>query len=247
MSNLLKFSPKIYLLPFCILLTFHTVECSEVSEKIEKADRYFAQRKYTESLEIYEAVFTQDKQASPHMLIRMAFIQEGLGNYTKALYYLNLYYRYAPNNKTLIHMERLAHEERLKGYEHSDLDFIRALYDRYFVMLALFIVICASGAFAYLVIRRVQNKPVSLPYQLILLLFLSLTFFLITYNHEGNYAIICRNQTYLMQAPSAGAEVRAIVKAGHRVKFLKKEDIWYQIQWEGKEAYVRAASLWLVE
>ena len=42
------------------------------------------------------------------MLLKMAYIQEGLEQYPEALYYLNLYYNQNPSKKVLAKMETLA-------------------------------------------------------------------------------------------------------------------------------------------
>jgi hypothetical protein len=52
------------------------------------------------------------------MLLKMAFVKEGLGDYSNALYYLNLYYLKTYDKKVLKKMENLAERyHKLEGYE----------------------------------------------------------------------------------------------------------------------------------
>ncbi len=48
-----------------------------VTNKLNQADSLFQEKKYTESLDIYEDIVTANKKASPAMLLRMAYIYEG--------------------------------------------------------------------------------------------------------------------------------------------------------------------------
>ncbi|HET9054902.1 MAG TPA: SH3 domain-containing protein, partial [Cyclobacteriaceae bacterium] len=56
-------------------------------------------------------------------------------------------------------------------------------------------------------------------------------------------AIIAKNNTYVMNGPSAGASVLTIVRDGHRVDVLSTHDIWTKIKIGDSEGYVRSSSL----
>jgi uncharacterized protein YgiM (DUF1202 family) len=63
------------------------------TRELVKADSLFEQKKYTESFDLYEQILDEEQLASPKMLLKMAFIKEGLGDYSRALYFLNVYYQ----------------------------------------------------------------------------------------------------------------------------------------------------------
>ena len=67
-------------------------------ETLAIADSLFEARKYTESFKIYQEIHGQN-QGSPSMLLKMAFIKEGLDDYPAALYYLNQYYLFTSNER----------------------------------------------------------------------------------------------------------------------------------------------------
>ena len=57
------------------------------------------------------------------MLLKIAYIKEGLGDITSAQYYLNEYYLATSNEQALQKMEDLAEANDLKGYQHNDITF----------------------------------------------------------------------------------------------------------------------------
>jgi hypothetical protein len=61
-------------------------------ERLQRADSLFEQREYTEAFSLYNTLLATDRVCSPAMLMKMAYIQEGLGDYSEALYYLNQYF-----------------------------------------------------------------------------------------------------------------------------------------------------------
>ncbi len=46
-----------------------------------------------------------------------------------------------------------------------------------------------------------------------------------------------------MNGPSAGASVISIVRDGHRVQVLGKEDVWLKVQWGEGVAYIKENNL----
>ncbi|MDX2301199.1 MAG: SH3 domain-containing protein [Microscillaceae bacterium] len=235
-----------YCQTFFIIFMFFCVNClanKDLDAKITEANALFERKKFTESLELFEEVFAQTHEVSPNMLIKMAFVSEGLGNYTDALYYLSLLYLYAPQDATLIQMENIAHTYRLSGYEHSDLDYIRAIYQRYFTYLAfLFLGICGLG-FIFILYLYYLKQRIALRYKIPLLVLLSVGFFLMRFSEESLMGIVIQDKSYLMSAPSSGSKPVEIIAKGHRVFVLGKQDIWYKILWNEKELYIKESNL----
>ncbi len=58
--------------------------------------------------------------------------------------------------------------------------------------------------------------------------------------------IIQNSNVPIMTAPSAGAGLVATVGMGHKVNIEGEHDIWYQIEWEDKTAYIRKNNLLLL-
>lgn len=210
---------------------------------IQKANQLFAQHKYTESLDLFEQAHQLSEKASPDIFIKMALIHEGLGNYTQALYYLNLYYVYSPNYQTLLHMERLGQTFGLKGYDHSDLDLFKAFYFRNFSWLAILALAVSIVSLGWLLWNFSKERPVLFTIKLALLLLISLIFMVISFIEVNPKGIIQSDRSFLMSAPSSGARVVDIIEKGHRVNILGKQDIWYRIEWKEQELFIRSSQI----
>lgn len=219
------------------------VYCFDNEREMAKADQYFAKKKYTESLTIYEKVFRKSGKASPSMLLKMAFINEGLGDYTQTLYYLSLHYEYAPSNETLLRMEKIAKNQKLKGYEYSDFDYIKAIFHRYYVYFNLLVILIFGSILGLFVYRLSKQQRVSSRHGITFFISLIAIFILFNFIESKPKAIIKNDKVFLMSAPSAASELKAKVGKGHRVEILSKKDIWYKVKLGEQVAYIRENNL----
>ncbi len=209
------------------------------SSSLKMADSLFAESKFTESFVIYEELLESRKQSSPQMLLKMAFIKEGLKDYSKALYYLNLYYLQTTDKRVLKKMEELARNHDLTGYEYSDWEFFMMLYRKYNNYITYFLSALALLFFGIIFRqkRRHSSRPVATG--ILLTFVLAIFFFHINFSDKYNKGIIVQADAYLMDAPSSGADLVNIVDKGHRVKVLDKKDVWVEIEWQGDKAFIR--------
>jgi hypothetical protein len=212
------------------------------NSRLSRADSLFEQKRYTQSFEIYSSLFEQ-KQYTPAMLLKMAYIQEGLNRISQSVYYLNLYYLASQDESALVKLEELADKYRLEGYSTSDFDKVFSIYKQnkelitYGLMSAvLFLIILMS-------VQRLRFN--TKPYAVwVLLIIISVVSFLhLNFSDRNSSAIITHNNTYLMDGPSSGASVISIVRDGHRVQVLGKEDVWLKVQWGDGEAYIKENNL----
>ncbi len=233
------------LLTFIIISYTSAVYGSENTIKIiGSADSLFEKKHYTESMELYERCFHSGFY-TPRMLIRLSLIKEGLGDYTYALYYLNLYYSNIHDKSVLKKMDELASRYNLEGYDYNDLVFFIALYDRYYTYVV-FAFLTASALFLfYLYLMKRRKRTLGLR-SLLFMVILGAVYIISNYNIIPGKAIIS-NDASLMSAPSAGAELIGQINKGHRVTIRRHMDIWYEIKWHGKTAYVRENNLLFVE
>src|SRR5260221_9847791 len=95
------------------------ISIGTASGKLGLADSLFRQKQYTESLELYEEIF-QNNYYTPSLLLKIAFIQEGLGHLGQSMYYLNLYFLATHDPQTQIKIEEMAARNKLEGYSDSD-------------------------------------------------------------------------------------------------------------------------------
>ncbi|TAF31339.1 MAG: SH3 domain-containing protein [Cytophagales bacterium] len=234
---------KYFLIFLSLLLSFSLAEAKDFDKELVEADKLFEQKKFTEAFKRYETLLTSESY-SPQMLLKMAFIKEGLADYASALYFLNLYYRYNSDSDVLQKMVEISDKYELKGYDYSDLDYFIALYNQLKWIVCTLVVLLSvyflSSAFKSKEKRVAQNWLFA---QVVLLaLFVGIHNFAVL----EPTGIIRSSQVYAMRAPSAAASVHSVLGKGHRIRILEEKDIWYKVLWEGEISYVRKHHLLVV-
>lgn len=218
---------------------------SHSNEKLRfQADSMFQIQKYTEAFQIYEAIFEEDKY-SESMLLKMAFIKDGLGNYVDALYYLDLYYQASADKSVVFKIEELSKENNLIGYTYNDGHFFKAVLNKYNGRLQLAIMSIVVFLAVYIYRKKAQGeRPVTASvFQL-----LSLTALLLLSNdaYENQQGIIQQNSTLLRTGPSAGAEPVEMINKGHKVQVLDQTEVWTKISWNGDEVFLRNGKIRII-
>lgn len=212
-------------------------------QKLEHADSLFEVKKYTESFEIYDYLLEAEKNSSPAMLLKMAFIREGLGDYSGALYYLNTYYLKTAERRVLRKMEEMAGKRGLEGYAFTDFDFFLTNFYKYYNL-----IIYALLAFSILMLALVYRLKIQLnqsPIVPAIFILISLTalFYTLNFGRDYHRAIVGASDTYLMSGPSAGSEVVDILEKGHRLSYSSKEDVWVKVKWKDNTVYIKEDKL----
>lgn len=224
---------------FIVMLTSGLQAFSQAkNQPLPLADSLFANQKFTQSFELYDSIYHL-KKASPAMLLKMAYIKEGLGDYTLAQYYLNEYYLATNNDLALTKMETLAKEKDLKGYETNDLNFMVSLYYKHFQWLSTGVLVVALILLAFLLIQLHKFKQVPPVTSFFLATTLVVLFYLINFGKSYNKALVIKNNTFVMDGPSAGADVIDVISKGNKISISNQQDVWLQIEWDGQSGYVK--------
>lgn len=216
-----------------------SVKADVPEARIQMADSLFDQQKYTQSFEIYEQIMKSTNKVSPAMLLKMAYIKEGLGDYSNALFYLNLYYLQTHNKRALRKMEDLAEKYSLEGYRYTDMEFFMNIFYRYYSTIVYGLsglVILLIGYMVFKKLRYRLNPGFSMFYMVVVV---GLLFYVVNFGKKYQKGIIINPESYLMDGPSAGAKLIAIADMGHRVDVLGKEDVWVKIEWQGNTAFIK--------
>ena len=173
------------------------------------------------------------------MLLKMAYIKEGLGDFSSALYYLNLYYLQTHNKRALRKMEDLAKKYDLAGYDYTDVEFFMNVFYRYYSTIVYILSAFSMILIGYMLFKKLRwkvNPGFSFFY---LIIVAGLLFYVVNFGKRYQKGIIINPETYLMDGPSAGAKLVDIADMGHRVQVIGKVDVWVKIRWKGNPAYVR--------
>jgi len=244
MKNIQTRILKILLITSAILFSV-SAHARDLHNELSKADSLFIKKQYTQSFELYKSLH-QGGHYSPAMLLKMAFIQEGLGHIGLSLYYLNLYYLASGDTQALDKLQELASKNRLEGYEHSETARILFAMHKYgnYVSTAL-----AALAILLLIIlyriRKRETKPLAIGiFTAAVIVLLAIQ---INVSYELPTAIIADPDTYLMSGPSGGADVVTRVDEGHKLKIKDKKDVWLKVEWLDKEVYIKENQVLKVE
>ncbi|RDC63454.1 tetratricopeptide repeat protein [Adhaeribacter pallidiroseus] len=218
------------------------VYCQPTTARVVVADSLFNQKQYLEAFAKYEQILVEDQQYSPTMLLKMAFIKEGLRDYTGAMYYLHLYYAKTPNRTVLRKMEDLAQAHRLTGYEYSDLQFFKTQFRKYYQNILEGLLLVAVVVITFTLFRH-TTKPITNSFKIGFTLYLAFIFYYINYLDFGREGIIRYKQIPVMSAPSAGATWLATANPGQKLQLIGEEDIWYEVRWQKQRAFIRKQNI----
>lgn len=217
---------------------------AQPSQELIEADSLFNSRRYTESLPIYEKIY-RSGYYTPRMLIRLSLIQEGLGDYTMALYYLEVYYSKIPDREVLKKMDELASHYNLDGYDYNDLVFFVSLYKEYHDYIVIIFLIVSLFFLVYIFFKKQRGYNVALR-AFFFMIILGAIYVLSNYDIIPPKAIVNKDAA-MMSAPSAGAERIGQINKGHQVTVRSRQDIWCKVSWQGETAYIRENNLLFVE
>jgi len=237
-----KLRSIIFLFSFTIVST----HAQALDSLLATADSLFANQKYTQSVKLYDSLYEYQQEASPAMLLKMAYIKEGLGDVTGAQYYLNEYYLATSNELALQKMEDLAEANQLEGYQHNDITFFFNLYYKNYNWLIIGLLILTTVLVTVIIVQKRKYQASPWFNSFLLLFLLASLFILVNFGKDYNRGVIIKNNTFIMAAPSSAANLIDVTTKGHKVVVDGKEDVWYKIEWRGQEGYVKAKNVRLL-
>ncbi len=205
---------------------------------LAKADSLFSARQFTQAADLYQAVF-QDHHYSPAMLLKMAFIHEGLGHLGESMYYLNLYHLVSNDVQAQKKMEELAEKNQLEGYESDASTKIYGWLQEHYLPLTAILASLNILLLALLIQNRRRRLAGPGGILFALALTLTLLFLQVNYSKQTRRGIVTHAPTFLMSGPSAGSSVVSIIGEGHQLHIKGQQDVWLKVEWKEKEVYVR--------
>ncbi|SFH13902.1 hypothetical protein SAMN04487988_1206 [Algoriphagus hitonicola] len=203
---------------------------------VNRADSLFAQQNYQEAMNLYAQNY-ESGLYSPAMLLKMAFIAEGMGDKEQATLYLSKYYDLAPTNQIISKIKDLTGQNTLYGFEVSDSGrFLLFLVDyKEYIVGGLAVLLILSLLSIWWMGRNPEEKISYWPSLiLLLLLFISNNFL-----KGPRTGLITNSPTYIVSKPTAGGSIIDRIEPGHRVKIKSSKDIWYEVEWKNSVAFVK--------
>jgi hypothetical protein len=220
-------------------LTVHSSSFSQMFEyRLKMADSLYVKKQYTQSLELYRQIFDQHSY-SPAMLLKMAYIEEGLGQNPMALYYINLYYEITHDQTALHKMDDMATKYNLTGYALTQADHTRAFINenKTAITTALSAVCLVLLSLMIYTLKRKKIRPyVSFSFFILSVIIL---FSFVNFNFAPLNGITKNAPAYLMSGPSPGAKVIGIINEGNRLPIQGRHDVWVKVKWHDGYAYLK--------
>lgn len=214
--------------------------------RLKTADSLYVQKKYTQSFDLYESILQQGEY-TPAMLLKMAFIQEGLNHIGKAMYYLNLYFIASRDQSALDKMEELANKYNLEGYKTSDGDRFLSFYHDYHLWISAGLAAIAIFLLSLMFFISFRRKERPIASVIVLVIFLIGFGVHLYVGDQVSSGIITSPKTYVMTGPSSAASVLQVVSDGNRVEVIGKKDVWLKVKWFDGTGYIRENNLQMVE
>ena len=226
----------------CSLIIFFN---SDLKSQLIKADSLFNLNKYSESKVLYDSIFYKKNKYSNSMLLKMATIEENLGNYEKSIYYLELFQKNKNENKVLDKINNIVDNKNLNGFENSDKKILINIYKKYRNNILALLLTLTSIIFIVNLVRYFRKNVVNfaLPFFYISS-FLSL---LIINIKPPSDAIVFKDYTFIMKEPSSGSDLYSILNKGDKLIVSKDLEVWYEIILNGEKRYVRKKNIRLID
>ncbi len=219
-----------------------TISTSVPTKGLRPGDSLFAAGQYAAAVPAYRQQIWRNRRASPELLLKMAYAQQQLGQYPAALLYLSLAQARQPQVRTWRQLAALAAQHQLVGYPATWQQELRVQAQRYYYPGLEALLGGAVVAAIWLLWRRGQ-RGAWLGYAA----YLGLSAGYLHYLQPKPAGLVARPGAALMAGPGAGAAWLSTAALGDRLPVLGQQDIWYRVQWQQREAFVRAADLLVVE
>ena len=227
---------------YCLIPGIYST-AQPLQNELKQADSLFSVQQFTQSFDVYQTIYLQGDHASPAMLLKMAYIKEGLGDITLAQYYLNEYYLATSNELALEKMEKLASAHELEGYNHDDITFLFNIYYKHYNWLLIGLIVLTAAVFFILIYQKMKKQGSPTTTAVFLVILLAGLFYLVNFGKDYNKGLIVKNNTFVMAAPSAGANIVDVIQKGHKVSIKGTHDVYAQIEWNGQKVYVKSKSI----
>ena len=231
-------------LKYIIILLFYSNYINANNNILEQADLYFEKNEIQKAKILYDSIIYNYELYNDNLLIKLAFIEDQLGNYEKSIFYLKKLKVNSGDERVESFLKEIVNENKLENYENSDFDnfiLIFSSYKFYLICLLLFSVciLCSINGFYFFKKRKlVAIKPI----------FIMLLIILISININGEKeGIIQFDDVFVMNDPSSGADLHSILKRGEKVNIIGEDKIWYEIKIGKESKFIRKKNLLVID
>ena len=235
---------KIFLLFFIVLI--QVIDTQGQSKFAQNADSLFLEHKYSEAANIYQELLQKNLVNERNTYLKLAYISEQDGNFSRAIYYLSEYFQLNPDENVFDKIYRLAEENSFAGYTKSDFNFILLLFQKYFIYIAIFLTLILAYSFFIMFLKRARGIVVPTRHKLTMILAILGTFVLFNATRLIHTGIVNKPTINIRSAPSFGAEVINQEYEGNRLNIIGEKDVWARVWLHNQIVYVMKNDLWII-
>ncbi len=234
---------KIILLIFIYFLQI--LDNKAQATDLEKADSLFNAKKYDEAASIYEKTFEKESAINLNICMKLAYIAEQNNDFSKVLYYLNYRYNLKSDDKIFDKLNEIALENKVKGYERSDLNFVLIIFQEYYYYFLFFFLGIACLILYIFYKKRKSIERITLRQKVIYSVFLLLLFALINLGSSFQSAVV-GNNSYFRDFPSSASPIVGYINPGNKLNIFGEKGNWFRVLWNRKIVYVKKESVWML-
>lgn len=228
---------------FCLALSLQSFAQNELSsvDLKQAADSLFKAKNYTDAKLLYDDLYFTKKNSSNDLLLKLAFINEGLGEVAWTQYFLEKYViKFPTDEQTHEKILNNAEKYELSGYTQTDLSSFINMISPYKISIISFLF---SSLIIMLLISIILKKVVKfIPVIIIFSILTVLCSFLFQRTEEKTYGVIIK-KSLLMSEPSAAGDLVYKVTPGHKVQMLEEKDVWNKIRFQNKDCYILKSNI----
>jgi tetratricopeptide (TPR) repeat protein len=213
----------------------------------QKSDSLFSEKKYSEAAILYEELLDKHAINRSNAYLKLAYINETSGDFSKAIYFLSQYYQLNPNENIFEKISKMAEENSFSGYGRSDLNFLLFLYERYFVWVAISLFLLLGYGFYIFILKKMKNENTSIGNKIGFVMLIIGTLFILNLTLFYKQGIVKNEQIILRSSPSAGSEVTSQLLQGSRVNIIGGKDIWLRLLINGKIQFAKKSDFWIID
>jgi tetratricopeptide (TPR) repeat protein len=237
--QMLKFKNLISLLFLIIVITPNGFTQS-LEKELVKADSLYKNKQYISAIKIYKKIYNEGN-SSPAMLLKLARIEEGMENHGESMYYLEKYYQTTKDEKAIEYLNKTTEAKKAIGFDYSLAYQLNLYYKEWKIYLQLlFSIIIFLGL--GMMIKNQDSTQKKKNYFAISLIPILVVAFLNNYDGKSE-AIITTTPSYLLEGPSAGANLVEKVSAPAKIQVKNQVDVWSKVVFEDKEAYIKTSNI----
>lgn len=206
------------------------------------ADSLYEKGKYAEAADRYFDLYQQG-ETSQAALLKMAFVQEGTGNPSKALFFLNQYFLLSEDFKAYEKIQELASVNGLKGWEMTDFEKFAMLINNRLPLISTVLLVFCLFMLSLMFFLNKRGKVAARRVAGFITLFIVFQLFAIINLVAPEQKAVVRQSTFLLEGPSAASQVVSRLSPGHQVEIAKATDVWLAVHWAGRQGYIKQSDL----